>query len=54
MNAKGVVRKSEWERNKCPFCYEKLEISESVKLKVGRKCKCKKCNKIIDERFVKW
>lgn len=54
MNSKGVVRKSEWEQNKCPFCYEKLEILEVVKRKAGRKCKCKKCNKIIDERFVIW
>lgn len=50
---KGVIMNKVWKK-RCPFCYEKLEILEAVKRKIGRKCKCKKCNKIIDERFVKW
>ena len=54
MNLKNVVRQPNYMNGRCPFCYEKLEIVEAVKRKIGRKCKCKKCNKIIDERFVKW
>ena len=54
VNSKNVTGKSKWEQNKCPFCYEALELMEILKRKAGRKCKCKKCNKIIDERFVIW
>lgn len=52
MNAEGIMSNPKWLQRKCPFCYEKLGKMEVLKRKTKKVCKCKKCNKIIDERFV--
>lgn len=41
-------------RNRCPYCYEPISSAERIRRKVIRVCKCKKCGKIVDERFVVW
>lgn len=36
----------------CPFCYEKLGNAEYFKLKTRKRCKCPKCGKTVDRRYV--
>ena len=54
MNNRGVMRQSAWTKGICPFCYKDLGKIELIKRKTKKKCTCKNCGKLIDERNIVW
>lgn len=52
MKAHRVMRQMKFLQKKCPFCYEDLGRIELLRRKVNKICRCKKCGKIIDERYI--
>lgn len=54
MSIKGVTSMPKWMQKKCPFCHKELNVLEFIKRKTIRMCICKKCGKIIDERYIKY
>lgn len=54
MDTKGVVAQPGWQKGRCPYCNFELGFLENLKRNIKRTCKCKKCGKRIDERFLIW
>lgn len=53
MGSVQTFRKAEeWERDRCPFCMEKLGKMEIVQRRLNKKYRCKNCGRIIDERAI--
>ena len=38
-------------RSICPYCMSKISKKELIKLRISKRCICKKCGREIDERF---
>lgn len=36
----------------CPFCFKKLGIVSQIELRTKKICKCSKCRKVIDRRYI--
>ena len=51
---KGIIKPQEAFYKKCPYCFETLSMINYMKRKSTKLCVCDKCNKTIDERYVKW
>lgn len=52
MGYNGVVAELEWQRNRCPFCNEKLGKITGVKRRIKKVYQCPKCHRKIDERII--
>lgn len=52
MTGQTIRKPQDFETEICPYCMKKLNIVEIVKRKLVKKCRCVKCNRIIDERIV--
>lgn len=54
MSNRSVTRLLPWEKRICPFCCKNLGKIEIIKRKTKKKCVCKNCGQIIDERHIIW
>lgn len=54
MKPTGIKRRSEWEMEICPYCWQELHKIQVMKRKTLKKCVCGKCKKTIDERHRVW
>lgn len=52
MFIKGFAAWPEWLKGECPYCFGKLGKIESLRRKARKICKCKKCGRIVDERYI--
>lgn len=43
-----------FEKGKCPFCNRELGMSEKLKLKTVKKCKCNHCGMTISDKAMHW
>jgi len=53
MKLYGMKEEPEWLKGKCPYCHQSLGGIEKLKRKMKKIYKCKKCNSVIDERYIK-
>ena len=54
MDCKSMIAQPKWQKKRCPYCFEKLGLPARLSRNMKRICKCKKCKKTIDERFIVW
>ncbi|MDE7267128.1 MAG: hypothetical protein K2N89_06670 [Lachnospiraceae bacterium] len=54
MKQAKLIKRTEWEIQICPFCYQKLGMMEIMKQKVLKICICRQCKKVINERYIIW
>lgn len=52
MTGQTIRKPQNFETEMCPYCMKKLNMVETVKRKLVKKCRCLNCNRIIDERNV--
>lgn len=50
MKEEGIIAQPVWEKNRCPFCHQKLGVA--IVLSHKKRYICPHCHKKIDNRFI--